>query len=281
MEQQLNQKLRIEFASSGKELDCKVLQYKNYIKGSDEYYEDYNEFKIARSENMGKTYIDITQANNEEGKFDSVIVSIFSTNGEHIAGDELTKLSYVIRYTTYSDYGIYNFKDLNESEGDIELIREELYDLNMSNITAIYQPIKYQKNDGEYIKEQTRFYMKLFPISKKAQKLYETISLFESMLPLSYVEEYNTNQFNFQVDPSINYFMTTNTVSNAINEILSYKTIKIRRNRTNMVINDDNIFENDYEGEIINELDIGVNITKKYLQIKISEYLNQSSLRII
>ena len=72
MEQQLNQKLRIEFASSGKELDCKVLQYKNYIKGSEEYYEDYNEFKIARSENMGKTYIDITQANNEEGKFDSV-----------------------------------------------------------------------------------------------------------------------------------------------------------------------------------------------------------------
>lgn len=123
--------------------------------------------------------------------------------------------------------------------------------------------------------------MKLFPISKKAQKLYETISLFESMLPLSYIEEYNTNQFNFQVDPSINYFMTTYTVSNAINEILSYKTIKIRRNRTNMVINDDNIFENDYEGEIINELDIGVNITKKYLQIKISEYLNQSSLRII
>ena len=189
-----------------------------------------------------------------------------------IAGDELTKLSYVIRYTTYSDYGVYNFKDLNESEGDIELIREELYDLNMSNITAIYQPIKYQKNDGEYIKEQTRFYMKLFPISKKAQKLYETISLFESMIPLSYIEEYNTNQFNFQVDPSINYFMTTYTVSNAINEILSYKTIKIRRNRTNMVINDDNIFENDYEGEIINELDIGVNITKKYLQIKISDF---------
>lgn len=123
--------------------------------------------------------------------------------------------------------------------------------------------------------------MKLFPISKKAQKLYETISLFETMIPLSYIEEYNTNQFNFQVDPSINYFMTTYTVSNAINEILSYKTIKIRRNRTNMVINDDNIFENDYEGEIINELDIGVNITKKYLQIKISEYLNQSSLRII
>ena len=53
---------------------------------------------------MGKTYIDVIQANDEEDKFDEVIISVFSNNEEHVAGTEFTKLAYTIRYTSYSNY---------------------------------------------------------------------------------------------------------------------------------------------------------------------------------
>ena len=251
------------------------MKYKNYILGTDEYYEDFKNFTIERISSMGKTYIDITQADNEEEKFDSIILSIFSKNGGHIAGNEINKLSYVIRYTTYSEYGIYTFNDLDEKEGEIELIREEqiLNDSNISNITINFKPLKYKKSDDNYNQENTRFYMKLFPITKKAQKIYESISLFELMNPILYKEdELFTNKFDFQVDPKLNYFLTTYTVSNIINEILSYKSIKIRRVKNDMKIDDNIPFENEYEDEINIELDIDSNITKNYLQIKISGF---------
>ena len=111
LEQELDKKTRVEFISSGNELDCAVIQYKNYILGSDEYYEDYTNFKINRITSMGKNYIDITQANKEKDKVDYAIISIFSKNGGHIAVTEQTKLSYEVRYTTYSDYGIFTFND--------------------------------------------------------------------------------------------------------------------------------------------------------------------------
>ena len=91
LEQKLGKKTRVEFISSGNELDCAIIQYKNYILDSDEYYEDYTNFKINRTTSMGKNYIDITQADKEEDKIDYAIISIFSKNGGHIAGTEQTK----------------------------------------------------------------------------------------------------------------------------------------------------------------------------------------------
>jgi hypothetical protein len=41
MEPSLSKKIRIEFASAGDELDCKILKYNNYDYGSEELYIDY------------------------------------------------------------------------------------------------------------------------------------------------------------------------------------------------------------------------------------------------
>ena len=271
-EQGIGKITRIEFATSGNELDCKVLKYKNYLAGSNEYYEDFKDYEIKRTTSMGKTYIDITQPHDQTKNFSSVIISIFSKNGEHIAGNELTKLSYVIRYTTQSIYGIYSFNDLNDKEGDIDIIQTK--DENATNITVKFNPLKYKINDGQYITdEKTRFYMKLFPIEKKSQKIYQTISLFESMTPIKYLEVENYNyKFDFHVDPNNNYFFTTYTVSNVINEILSYKTKKIRRSKFEVKINDDILFGNDYDKEENINLEVEQNITKNYLQIKITDF---------
>jgi len=269
LEQELGKKTRVEFISSGNELDCKVIQYKNYILGSDEYYADYSNFNINKTTSMGKNYIDITQADKEENKIDYAIISIFSKNGGHIAGTEQTKLSYEIRYTTYSDYGIFTFNDADETGGEVDISRIE--DGDLSNITTTMKKLKYKKNDGDYVEENTRFYMKLFSITKKAQKIYESISLFE-LTPLIYKEDIEYDgKFDFQIDSESNYFLTTYTVSNICNEILSYKSLKIRRIKTSSNISDETPFGNEYEEESKIELEVDTNITKKYLQVKVSD----------
>jgi hypothetical protein len=47
--------------------------------------------------------------------------------------------------------------------------------------------------------------MKLFPIEKKSQKIYETISLFESTTPLIYLED--VNYTNINVSEQKNYLV--------------------------------------------------------------------------
>ena len=275
MEPQFNKKTRIEFATSGNELDCKVLQYKTNFINSNEYYEDFEDFNIERSQGLGKTYIDITQGNNDTNNFTSIILSIFSKNGGHIAGNEINKLSYVIRYTTYSDYGIYTYNDLNSEEGKLNITKDiSDYEANIRNISISYFPLAYKKNEEEYFtQENTRFYIKLFPITKKAQKIYESISLFEYMTPNLFIENENyDNQIDFQVDPESNYFLTTYTVSNVTNEILSYKSIKIRRNKTDLNITDIIDFENEYDSEMDIDINVDKNISKQFFQIKISGF---------
>ena len=274
MEPQFNKTMRIEFATSGNELDCKVLQYKTNFINTDEYYEDFKDFKIERSQSLGKTYIDITQGNNETNNFESIILSIFSKNGGHIAGNEINKLSYVIRYTTDSDYGIYTYNDLNITEGKIEIIKDiSDYEANIRNISISYFPLAYKKDNEDFTQENTRFYIKLFPITKRAQKIYESISLFEFMTPTLFIENENyDNQIDFQVDPEKNYFLTTYTVSNVTNEILSYKSIKIRRNKTDLNITDTIDYENEYDNGMEIDIDVDKNISKKYFLIKISGF---------
>ena len=104
MEPQLGKNLQIEFSNLG-ELDCKILKYQNYLSGSEEVYSDYDQFNISRNEYNNKTYIDVSQSNENETKFDSVIVSIFSKNEDHIASSDIANLSYILKYTTDSNYG--------------------------------------------------------------------------------------------------------------------------------------------------------------------------------
>ena len=76
--------------------------------------------------------IDITQSSANETKFDKLILSIFSQNGEHIAGSEIRKLSYTIRYSTYSNYGIYNFNDIYDKNGEIEIVQSDKDERNFT-----------------------------------------------------------------------------------------------------------------------------------------------------
>ena len=116
--------------------------------------------------------------------------------------------------------------------------------------------------------------MKLFPVAERSQKKYESIALFEEMLPILYQEEENQNQFNFQVNSTDNYLLTTYTISNSINEILSYKTIKIRRLVPEIKLDDENLFEHEYDEDIDLDLEISNVVNKNYLQIKLSEFLD-------
>ena len=108
MEKTLGNILRIEFQNSGKELDCKILKYQSYLTGSDELFVDNKEFNISRFIYKNTTYIDVHQSNYEETRIESIIVSIFSKNTGHVASSDISKLSYNLKYTTFSGYGLSN-----------------------------------------------------------------------------------------------------------------------------------------------------------------------------
>ena len=108
MEKTLGNILRIEFENLGEELDCKILKYQSYSVGSEELYEDYKELNISRLNYGNKTYIDVHQSYYEERRIESIIVSIFSKNPGHVAGSDISKLSYNLKYSTFSGYKLSN-----------------------------------------------------------------------------------------------------------------------------------------------------------------------------
>ena len=110
MEKELGHILRIEFENSGKELDCKILKYQNYSEGSDELYVDNKELNISRTNYTKTIYIDVRQSYYEEMRFEQIIVSIFAKNNGHISSSEISKLSYNLKYTTFSGFGISRFQ---------------------------------------------------------------------------------------------------------------------------------------------------------------------------
>ena len=273
MEPSLGKTLRIEFSTSGNELDCKVLKHDNYKTGSEEIYSDYQEFNIQREYHMGKTYIYITQSNEEENKFESLILSVFSTNPGHTAGSELTKLAYAIRYTTYSNYGLYNYNDLNGKNGEI-IVKQDEVDKSKNKIT--FYPLKYQKLGEEFNDEKTRFFLRVYRLAKSRQKIYDSISLFEYDIPLIF-KELTTNgkdeaSFDFQLDITENYFLTLYTVSSETNEILAYQNKKIYRYPIGVVIDDYHSYENEYNIPLSFDFEVSANIKLKYLIIQILEF---------
>ena len=108
MEKTLGNILRIEFENPGNELDIKILKYQSYSTGSEELFADSKELNISRTTNKNKVYIDVRQSYYEESRIESIIVSIFSKNTGHVAGSDISKLSYNLKYTTFSGYGFSN-----------------------------------------------------------------------------------------------------------------------------------------------------------------------------
>jgi hypothetical protein len=108
MEKTLGNILRIEFENPGNELDIKILKYQSYSTSSEELFADSKELNISRTTNKNKVYIDVRQSYYEESRIESIIVSIFSKNTGHVADSDISKLSYNLKYTTFSGYGFSN-----------------------------------------------------------------------------------------------------------------------------------------------------------------------------
>ena len=91
-------KFIIEFDNFGEELDFKILNYQNYVDNIIDYYNDYDKYIVEKANNSNKIYANITQSKEINTTFDKVILSIFSSNKEHIAGSNIQKLSYRFKY---------------------------------------------------------------------------------------------------------------------------------------------------------------------------------------
>ena len=91
-------KFIIEFDNFGEELDFKILNYQNYVDNIIDYYNDYDKYIVEKTNNSNKMYANITQSKEINTTFDKVILSIFSSNKEHIAGSNIQKLSYRFKY---------------------------------------------------------------------------------------------------------------------------------------------------------------------------------------
>ena len=109
-------KFIIEFENFGEELDFKILNYQNYVDGVIDYYNDYDKYFIEKAKNSDKIYVNITQSNDTNTSFDKVILSIFSTNKAHIAGSDITNLSYTFKYKA-------DYEENGETEGNKTIIK--------------------------------------------------------------------------------------------------------------------------------------------------------------
>ena len=139
---------RIEFAASGKELNCKILKYSNYIIGSEDLFSDYNDYEIRRESRLGKTYIYVKQSNDINNLIKEIIVSIFSSNIEdnEALNSDFSLLEYSLRYSRESDYGLYDYQDINGNKFDFTLIKNEL---NPENIEIKFYHLKSKKSGDE------------------------------------------------------------------------------------------------------------------------------------
>ena len=271
MEPKLGKQMRIEFASSGDELFCVILNKKEDSL-SDEIYED--SLQVERKEGMGKTYIYITQSDKEENAFSNVMLSIFSKNGDHITGKDIAKLSYIIRYTTESNYPIYEFNDKDGQNG--EVTKEEIDNKDDKKVKITFKRLQ-NINGGQKTDENSIFIFKLYSLTRRI-KLYNSICFFTEAYK-SYNEMVlrdDVGQFEQLVNKDENYYFTILAVSEVNNEFISYnnKLNKISSSPEDITIDEYNSYENEFYEEKSFEFPIeGIeDIGKKYLEIKISDF---------
>lgn len=230
--------------------------------------------KLKEPKEWEKNILMFINEKKEENKFDYIILSIFSKNGKHIAGNEKSKLSYVIRYSKYSTYGIYDFDDYYNKKGEIKTKQDENTEYNW---IISFNQLKWKRNnDNDYTDENSRFVLKLYPMNKKI-KIYNSISIFDSKPKLTQELEVNTKESYFNISglsENEEYYFTVFTFSEKNHEIISYNNEynKIMRSEKNLEINDDESFENNYDEEKEIEINVDENIEKKNLEVKISGF---------
>jgi hypothetical protein len=269
MEKELGKQMRIEFASSGKELNCAILS-KKVDPFSDGFYKDSDSIKIERKQGMGKTYIYITQSDKEESKFNNVILSIFSQNGDHITGKDITKLSYIIRYSTSSNYELYEFNDKDSKNGEVSKTKDG------NSVTVTFKRLQNIIGDKRS-NDNSRFFFKLYNLNRRI-KLHNTISLFKDKYKVykEIVLNQDDGQFKNEINSDQNYYFTILAVSEVNNEFISYNNElnKINSSPEDITIDDDTSYENEFYEEQSLEFSIEDidNIEKKYLEIKISDF---------
>ena len=274
--------IRIEFASTGSELNCKVLKYNSYVIGSEELYSDYNEYDIRRETRLGKTYIYVKQNDDKNKLIEEIIVSIFSSNEGNAASSDYAKLEYSLRYTRDSDYGIYDIKDLNEKYCDFTLTPNAA---NPEKIKIDFYPIKSKNSDDQsYVKEKTRFYLKAYTFDKKKEFIKGTVALFEKNQP-NILKEINMNNedklsMEFDTNRINNYFLALFTISQRTGEIIGYQAKKLYKIAKDIIITDFNSYENEYNNDLELDFKVASDVKKSHLLIQITDLDDGESLTI-
>ena len=273
---------RIEFASSGSELNCKVLKYNSYVVGSEELYLDYNEFDIRRESRLGKTYIYVTQSTDPKNLINEVIVSIFSANEGNAAGNDYSKLEYSLRYIRESDYGLFDYKDLNEKYCEFNIGNVEG---NQEKIKIDFYPIKSKGlEEQNYVKEKTRFYLKGYAFDKKKEGIKGTIALLDKNIPDILIEKNMNSEeqltINLDASRAKNYLFALFTVSQRTGEIIGYEAKKLYKIAKEIIITDYNSYENEYNNNLNLDFKVSPDVTKSHLLIQISDLDDGESVTI-
>ena len=187
-----------------------------------------------------------------------------------------TLLNRPLRYTRDSDYGLYEYRDLNEKYCEFDIVQN---DANANNIIINFSPIKTKKNgEQNYINEKTRFYLKAYSFDKKKEFIKGTVALLDKNVP-SFLEEKtmsenaeNKLKMNINIDSeNNNYFFALYTISEITGEILGYQGKKLYKKAKNIIINDNNLYENEYNNNIILDFKVASDIKKSHLLIQISD----------
>ena len=271
-----SEKLILEFSKSSNEIDFALLGYSQFQLNEYRFYENDTNLEITTIKGMGKDYIDIQIKNSS---INSIILSIFSTNGDHIAGSEPSKISYTFNYyiITENEFNIINTYDLKFGENitfNSTVINETL-----KNLTIKFPQTIYNEKDKKIINE-SKYFLKFYPIVKKSQKLYNTINLFE-YYPYLIIELQNKKTEDNCLEVSIpnfpnnqSYFLIISSLSNKLN---TYKPIGIYRDfnlLTPINITDNNSFGYELfpQNENINLTLNIINGTNNYLVIQTTDY---------
>ena len=268
---------RIEFAASSSKINCKVLKYNSYDLGSEELYVDSSELKIRRESKLGKTYIYVTQSTESNKLINEVIVSIFSSKEAKTI--DYSKLAYSLRYTRESDNGLFEYEDLrgNNFEFKIGNIGEKM--------KIEFYPIKIKGLDEKkYTNEKTRYYLKGYAFNKATEGFKATITLSEKNEPDFFVEKNFDNKdqisFDFALKKNNNYLFTLFAVFESTREIVAYQSKKIYKFAENIIITDNNSYENEYNKNLTIDFEVSPDIIKSHLLILITDLDDGESISL-
>ena len=156
-----SEKYRLEFSNSNN-LDFALLNFTKFQLGDERFYKNDSNLNLSFVKGMGKNYIDIQI---EDSSINSIILSIFSTNGEHIAGTEIAKNSYNFNYSITTDNDYNNINTYDFTLGENVSYSSEILSEDKKKIT-----IEFPKTIFNFTKEiikNSKYFFKFYPIVKR------------------------------------------------------------------------------------------------------------------